>query len=158
MCASRTTSIYDVVRAPRTMSYGYDVVRARHKTSCATSVLYDVVRLTYDIVRRQESRWPQPAASVTEAHWQARLPSPRSAAGCRAAGAHCGTHVGSHGPAGPADPCPGPGSRSVTAPSASQLEIAGPRVRVSSSHTAGVSAGPGPVGQPRLPAIGIRRQ
>jgi hypothetical protein len=40
-----------------TTSYGYDVVRAPRTTSCATSVLYDVVRPTYDIVRRQESRW-----------------------------------------------------------------------------------------------------
>ncbi len=54
--AWRTTLIYNVVCAPRTASYGYDVVRAPRTTSCAVSVLYDVVRPTYDIVRLQESR------------------------------------------------------------------------------------------------------
>ncbi len=43
----RMLRCYDVVRARRTTSI-YDVVRAPRTTSCATSVLYDVVRLRYN--------------------------------------------------------------------------------------------------------------
>ena len=60
----RTTSSYDIVRMVRTMSYDYDVVRLNIRCRTSISVLYDIVRLTYDVVRRQESRCPARAARV----------------------------------------------------------------------------------------------
>jgi hypothetical protein len=55
----RTTLYVDIVlvRWVRATSYVYELVRhdVRHRTP--TSVLYDIVRLTYDIVRWQKSRW-----------------------------------------------------------------------------------------------------
>ncbi len=76
----RELMIYDVVRASpwRTMSYWYDVVRARRTTSCATSVLYNVVRLTYDIVRRQEYRWLNHDIELQSPGLQLRYPSRRN--------------------------------------------------------------------------------
>ncbi len=59
LCRTYTTHDIQVVYRCRTISYVYNVVRHDVQHRSPTSELYDIVRLTYDIVRWQESRCMQ---------------------------------------------------------------------------------------------------
>ena len=52
----RTTSAFDIVRLVRTIlvtvSYDYDVARLNIRCRASMSEIYDIVRLTYDVVLR----------------------------------------------------------------------------------------------------------